>query len=134
MNYRGPQRDAVVEWLKPLLTSPSDDWNTLSVDPAVIGYLLRIRKGLGIERREIDSAFHPLCQRYNRLLSPPCIAPTVINKGGGWSGGAKVLGKLPVPDGVGRVVRWSWVNFQYRGVLQFGYSRARAYCAYSRCG
>ena len=36
--------------------------------------------------------------------------------------------------GVGRVVRWCWVNFQCRGVLQFGYSRARAYCACSRCG
>ena len=23
------------------------------------------------------------------------------------------------PNGGGRVVRWSWVNFQYRGVLQF---------------
>ena len=23
-------------------------------------------------------------------------------------------------DGGGRVVRWSWVNFQCRGVLQFG--------------
>ena len=23
--------------------------------------------------------------------------------------------------GGGRVVRWSWVNFQYRGVLQFGW-------------
>ena len=34
----------------------------------------------------------------------------------------------------GRVVRWCWVNFQCRGVLQFGYSRARAYCARSRCG
>ena len=34
----------------------------------------------------------------------------------------------------GRVVRWSWVNFQCRGVLQFGYSRAIAYCACSRCG
>ena len=32
------------------------------------------------------------------------------------------------------VVRWCWVNFQCRGVLQFGYSRARAYCARSRCG
>ena len=32
------------------------------------------------------------------------------------------------------MVRWSWVNFQCRGVLQFGYSRARAYCACSRCG
>ena len=26
--------------------------------------------------------------------------------------------------GGGRVVRWCWVNFQCRGVLQFGYSRA----------
>ena len=32
------------------------------------------------------------------------------------------------------MVRWCWVNFQCRGVLQFGYSRARAYCACSRCG
>ena len=73
-----------------------------------------------------------------------------------WSGGAKVLGKLPVPGrptiwiivgqgttvlAVGAdggcldifslvyhfsvltpsgVVRWSWVSFQCRGVLQFG--------------
>ena len=40
----------------------------------------------------------------------------------GWSGGAMVLGKLPVSGGggggVGRVVRWCWVNFQCRGVLQ----------------
>ena len=32
------------------------------------------------------------------------------------------------------MVRWSCGNFQCRGVLQFGYSRARAYCACSRCG
>ena len=31
-------------------------------------------------------------------------------------------------------MRWCWVNFQCRGVLQFGYSRARAYCSRSRCG
>ena len=36
----------------------------------------------------------------------------------GWSGGAKVLGKLPVP---GRPTA-------------LDYSRARAYCACSRCG
>ena len=36
--------------------------------------------------------------------------------------------------GGGRVVRWCWVNFQCRGVLQFGLSRARAYCTCSRCG
>ena len=43
----------------------------------------------------------------------------------GWSGGAMVLGKLPVPGRPttrvgGRVVRWCWVNFQCWGVLQFG--------------
>ena len=36
----------------------------------------------------------------------------------GWSGGAKVLGKLPVPGHL--------INLDYR--------RARAYCACSRCG
>ena len=36
----------------------------------------------------------------------------------GWSGGAKVLGKLPVP---GRHTN-------------LGYSRTRVYCACSRCG
>ena len=95
----------------------------------------------------------------------------------GWSGGAMVLGKLPVPGrpanldhsraraylacsrcglrivwtfflclsllssfslslgaGGGQVVRWCWVNFQWRGILQFDYGRAGAYCACSRCG
>ena len=37
---------------------------------------------------------------------------------GGWSGGAKVLGKLPVPG------RPTYSD----------YSRARAYCACNRCG
>ena len=41
--------------------------------------------------------------------------------------------EAPFENGGGRVVRWCWVNFQCRGVLQFGYSRARAYCARSRC-
>ena len=47
---------------------------------------------------------------------------TLNGVGGGGSGGAMVLGKLPVPGrpGGGRVVRWCWVNFQCRGVLQFG--------------
>ena len=40
------------------------------------------------------------------------------SKEGGGSGGAKVLGKLPVP---GRPTN-------------LAYSRARAYCAFSRCG
>ena len=41
-----------------------------------------------------------------------------FSRSGGWSGGAKVLGKLPVP---GRPTN-------------LAYSRARAYCAFSRCG
>ena len=41
-----------------------------------------------------------------------------LGGGGGGSGGAIVLGKLPVP---GRPTN-------------LDYSRARAYCAYSRCG
>ena len=44
------------------------------------------------------------------------------------------LMELPATWGGGRVVQRCWVNFQCRGVLQFGYSRARAYCARSRCG
>ena len=42
----------------------------------------------------------------------------VLIQSGGWSGGAKVLGKLPV---LGRPTN-------------LDYSRARAYCACSRCG
>ena len=42
--------------------------------------------------------------------------------------------KLTRTDGGGRVVRWCWVNFQCRGVLQLDYSRARAYCTCSRRG
>ena len=41
-----------------------------------------------------------------------------ITQGKGWSGGAMVLGKLSVP---GRPTN-------------LNYSRAKAYCAYSRCG
>ena len=43
---------------------------------------------------------------------------TLLLHGRGWSGGAKVLGKLPVP---GRPT-------------DLDYSRARAYCACSGCG
>ena len=34
----------------------------------------------------------------------------------------------------GRVVRWSWVNFQCRASYNLDDSRAKAYCACSRCG
>ena len=37
-------------------------------------------------------------------------------------------------EGGGRVVRWCWVNFQCQAPYNFDYSRARAYCACSRCG
>ena len=42
----------------------------------------------------------------------------LLLRGRGWSGSARVLGKLSVP---GRSTN-------------LNYSRARAYCAYSRCG
>ena len=37
-------------------------------------------------------------------------------------------------EGGGRVLRWSWVNFQCRASYNLDDSRARAYCACSRCG
>ena len=42
----------------------------LSVNPAVNGYLFRIRKGKGSERRGMGSAFHQLCPRYSGTLTP----------------------------------------------------------------
>ena len=45
------------------------------------------------------------------------LSVVILVKPSQWSVGAMVLGNLPVP-----------------GVLQFTYSRARAYCACSRCG
>ena len=53
------------------------------------------------------------------VLIPPCFFSLffLVLRGRGWSGGAMVLGKLSVP---GRPTN-------------FNNSRARAYCAYSRC-
>ena len=53
----------------------------------------------------------------SRIELREIVLPVASNQGG-WSGGAKVLGKLPVP---GRPTN-------------LDYSRARAYCACSRCG
>ena len=55
---------------------PGNDWKTLNANPAVNGYLFRIREGLGSERRGMGSAFHQLCPRYIGTLTP--IAPTAI--------------------------------------------------------
>ena len=62
----------------------------------------------------------------------------------GWSGGAKVLGKLPVP---GRPTIWVWSGGGWSGGAKvlgklsvpgrptsLDDSRARAYCSCSRCG
>ena len=58
-------------------------------------------------------------QQYNNKLSEfwfsVCVSVYPFDYQWGWSGGAKVLGKLPVP-----------ANLDYSG--------ARAYCACSRCG
>ena len=37
-------------------------------------------------------------------------------------------------SGGGQVVRWSWVNFQRGASYNLDDSRARSYCAFSRCG
>ena len=65
----------------------------------------------------MGSAFHQLCSRYIETLDPT--APTAIRL---WETftiyclhGFKV--PLLYQCGGGRVVRWSWVNFQCRGVL-----------------
>ena len=50
------------------------DWKTLSVNPALNGYLFRIRAGYGSKRRGVGSAFHQLCPRYSGTLTPT--APT----------------------------------------------------------
>ena len=87
----------------------------------------------------LSSADQNLKRATTRNCKPPvkCINCTEDRPARGWSGGAMVLGKLPVPgvllvwirvgqgptaltvSGGGRVVRWCWVNFQCRGVLQF---------------
>ena len=41
---------------------------------------------------------------------------------------------LYIVYGGGRVVQWCWVNFQCRASYSLDYSRARAFCACSRCG
>ena len=60
------------------------------------------------------------CQRYHCILpkQKTAYSKSIYQAHGGWSGGAKVLGKLPVPG------RPTYLD----------YSRARAYCACSRCG
>ena len=47
-----------------------------SVNPAVNGYLFRIREGLGSERRGMGSVFHQLCPRYSGTLT--LTAPRII--------------------------------------------------------
>ena len=55
-----------------------------------------------------------------RSSGPPLCHSVMYHEkgGGGWSGGAMMLSKLPVP---GRLTN-------------LDQSRARAYCAYSKCG
>ena len=47
-----------------------------SVNPAVDGYLFRIREGLDSEKNGMGSALHQLCPRYNGNLTPT--VPTAI--------------------------------------------------------
>ena len=66
---------------------------------------------------EIHQSQKHVCRKNDFKLSLPCLYITSYETWG-WSGGAKVLGKLPVP---GRPA-------------DLAYSGARAYCAFSRCG
>ena len=43
--------------------------NSLSVNPAVNGYLFQIRESQGSKRRGMGSAFHHLCPRYSGTLT-----------------------------------------------------------------
>ena len=49
------------------LASLSDNWKTLHVNPAVNGYLFRIREKLGSGRRWMGSATHLPCPNNRRL-------------------------------------------------------------------
>ena len=44
--------------------------------------------------------------------------PIKLGRGGGFTHSGKI--SMPIKLGGGRVVQWSWENFQCRGVLQFG--------------
>ena len=90
MHDKKKKKGAVVGWSERLdygvesrrkawvrgCASPCDDFKTLSVNPAVNGYFLRIREGQDGERRKMGSAFHQLCPRYSETLTPT--APTAI--------------------------------------------------------
>ena len=77
-------RGAAVDWLEQLgcgaesrrkarvrgWASSYDDWKTLSVNPAVNGYLFELGKEKGSERRRgMSCAFHHLCPRYRWTLN-----------------------------------------------------------------
>ena len=49
--------------------SPSDNWKTLFVNPAVNGY----QGGINSERPRMSSALHLLCPRYRGPLTPTAL-------------------------------------------------------------
>ena len=77
-------------------------------------YRVRIHRSKQFYCREIDAPMHILA----RILFVCRCFPITYSCHEGWSGGAMVLGKLPVP---GRPTN-------------LDKSRARAYCACRRCG
>ena len=60
--------------------------------------------------KNIPSMIVPRSESIPNPVTPPVIVPTE----------SVIPLTNPKADGGGRVVRWSWVNFQCRGVLQFG--------------
>ena len=63
-----------------------------------------------------------------------CRGPSVIFHRQAEKGLSLIRQGKTCQKGCGRVVQLCWVNFQCRGVLDFDYSRARAYCTCSMCG
>ena len=72
LGYATEKRQKVVRLCLPFrrLEDSSDDCKTLSVNPAVNRYLVRIRKGWGSERRGMGSVIHLLFPRYSGPLTP----------------------------------------------------------------
>ena len=79
------------------------------------------KRALSIADHDLPACSRPLWHRKRaniKMINGTCPRTGCSYACQVWSGGAKVLGKLPVPE----------------RPTNLGYSRARAYCACSRCG
>ena len=65
----------------------------------------------------LGKSFSDICGDLHTVYGDSCISKSAITK---WMNHFKEGRDTTKSDGGGRVVRWYWVNFQCRGVLQFG--------------